>query len=81
MYFRLQLLHLRARKRFICCIAARTVNLVIPSAETRMRKRAGSGVQEMLLLVTDAPSTGIDLLEKLSVVAVKLFRIDTHNWA
>jgi hypothetical protein len=46
-----------------------------------MRKRAGRGVQEMLLLVTDAPSTGIDLLEKLSVVAVKLFGIDTHDWA
>jgi predicted nuclease with TOPRIM domain len=81
MYFRLQLLHLSARKGLICCIAARTVNFVIPGAKTRVRKRAGRGVQEMLLLVTDAPSTGIDLLEKLSVVAVKLFGIDTHDWA
>lgn len=56
------------------------MDLVISSAKTRMNKRAGSGVQEMLLLITDAPSTGIDLFKKFPVVAVELFGVDTNNW-
>ena len=56
------------------------MDLVISGAKTCMHKRAGSWVQEMLLLVTDAPSTGVDLLKKFPVVAVKLFGVDTNNW-
>lgn len=56
------------------------MDLVVSGAKTRMHKRAGSGVQEMLLLITDAPSTGIDLFKKFPIVAVELFGIDTNNW-
>lgn len=77
----LQLLHLSARKGFVCCTAADTMDFVIFAAKTGMFKRTGSGIQEMLLLVTDAPSTCVDLLEKFPVIAVKLFGVDTHNWA
>ena len=56
------------------------MDLVVSGAKTRMHKRAGSGVQEMLLLITDAPSTGIDLFKKFPIVAVELFGVDTNNW-
>ena len=55
------------------------MNLVVLAAKARIRQRPGGGIQEMLLLVTDAPSTSVDLLEELPIVAMKLFRIDTHD--